>query len=96
MGGIEVVYLAGAFGNYVRLGSIVRIGVLEVTPRKIAAAGNTARRGAMMQLISPDCRPLPEVEHVLFAFEPGFQDPFIDRLRFTEMQPQILLASVYK
>ncbi len=56
---IEVVHLAGAFGNYVRLDSAVRIGLLEVAPCKITAAGNTALRGAKMLLLSPTPHPLP-------------------------------------
>ena len=50
---IEVVHLAGAFGNYVRFESAVRIGLLEMAPCKIAAAGNTALRGAKKLLLSP-------------------------------------------
>lgn len=79
---IRAVHLAGAFGNYVRLESAVRIGLLEVAPCKITAAGNTALRGAKILLLSGDPPPLPPIEHVPLAFEPGFQDTFIQCLHF--------------
>jgi len=79
---IEAVHLAGAFGNYVRRESAVRIGLLEMAPCKIIAAGNTALRGAKMMLLSAGIPPLPPIEHVSLAFEPGFQDTFIDCLKF--------------
>ncbi len=83
--GIEVVHLAGAFGNYVRLESAVRIGLLEVAPCKITAAGNTALRGAKLLLLSPDPPSLPPIEHVPLAFEPGFQEAFFACLKFPEL-----------
>jgi uncharacterized 2Fe-2S/4Fe-4S cluster protein (DUF4445 family) len=79
---IAVVHLAGAFGNYVRIESAVRIGLIEVAPDRISAAGNTALRGAKMMLLS-DSHALPRsIEHVALACEPGFQDAFIDSLHF--------------
>ncbi len=83
--GIEVVYLAGAFGNYVRRESAARIGLLEVAPCKVTAAGNTALRGAKLLLLSADSPSLPPIEHVPLAFEPGFQEAFIDCLKFPEL-----------
>jgi uncharacterized 2Fe-2S/4Fe-4S cluster protein (DUF4445 family) len=79
---IEAVHLAGAFGNYVRMESAVRVGLLETAPCKIIAAGNTALRGAKIMLLSAGIPPLPPIEHVPLAFEPGFQDTFIDCLKF--------------
>ncbi|MBZ5497642.1 MAG: ASKHA domain-containing protein [Acidobacteriia bacterium] len=79
---IEVVHLAGAFGNYVRIESAVRIGLLETAPCRINAAGNTALRGAKMMLLSPTPRPPVHVEHIPLASEPRFQDEFIACLQF--------------
>jgi uncharacterized 2Fe-2S/4Fe-4S cluster protein (DUF4445 family) len=79
---IDTVHLAGAFGNYVRMESAVRVGLVEAAPCKIVAAGNTALRGAKMVLLSAGIPPLPAIEHISLAFEPGFQDTFIDCLKF--------------
>jgi uncharacterized 2Fe-2S/4Fe-4S cluster protein (DUF4445 family) len=81
---IQKVHLAGAFGNYVRIESASRIGLLEVAPCKIVSAGNTALRGAKMVLLSPVRPPLPPMEHIPLASEPNFQNTFIDCLSFPD------------
>jgi uncharacterized 2Fe-2S/4Fe-4S cluster protein (DUF4445 family) len=79
---IAAVHLAGAFGNYVRIESAIRIGMLEVAPHRILPAGNTALRGAKMILLS-GTQSLPRtIEHVALARDPGFQEAFIDNLGF--------------
>jgi len=82
---LEVVHLAGAFGNYVRFESAVRIGLLELAPCKISAAGNTALRGAKQLLLSPGLHPSVPVEHVPLAFMTQFQDLFVRCLSFPVM-----------
>jgi len=82
---VEVVHLAGAFGNYVRIDSAVRIGLLETAPCRIHAAGNTALQGAKMTLLSPTLRFPGTIEHIALASEPKFQDTFIDCLPFPAM-----------
>ncbi len=82
---IEAVHLAGAFGNYVRIESAVRIGLLEMAPCRIKTAGNTALRGAKMMLLSPALFPQLPVEHIPLAFEPAFQDAFIACLQFPDL-----------
>jgi uncharacterized 2Fe-2S/4Fe-4S cluster protein (DUF4445 family) len=84
---IDTVYLAGAFGNYVRRESAVRIGLLETPPCRIAAAGNTALRGAKMVLLSSRIPPLVPIEHVPLASEPDFQETFIQCLNFPSFPP---------
>ncbi len=79
---IEVAHLAGAFGNYIRFESALRIGLLEMAPCKIRPAGNAALRGAKMILLSPSLLPSSPVEHIPLAFEPQFQQLFIDCLAF--------------
>lgn len=82
---IALVHLAGAFGNYVRLESAVRTGLLEIAPCRITSAGNTALRGVKMALLSPDL-PFPgPIEHVPLASEPGFQETFIECIAFPDM-----------
>lgn len=82
---IEVVHISGAFGNYVRIESAVRTGLLEIAPCRIEAAGNTALRGAKMVLLSPDLDFPGPIEHIPLASEPGFQDTFVACLQFPEM-----------
>ena len=85
---LRSVYLAGAFGNYVQIESAIRIGMIEVSPAIVHAAGNTALRGAKMMLAA-DARMLatgepvlPIVEHISLAAEPDFQDEFVGSMNF--------------
>ena len=85
---LDVLYLAGAFGNYVHVESARRIGLLDLDPRRIVPAGNTALRGTKMIALAPSRRAfyteeLPHcVEHVPLASDPEFQDTFVDCLAF--------------
>jgi uncharacterized 2Fe-2S/4Fe-4S cluster protein (DUF4445 family) len=80
---LQTVYLAGAFGNYVRVESAARIGLLEMDREQVVSAGNTALRGAKLMLLSEN-RPIPEIEHVSLAADAGFQDTFVDCMRFPD------------
>lgn len=79
---VEHVYLAGAFGNYVRIVSACRVGLLELAGEKIIPAGNTALRGAKMVLLAPGIDNKVSVEHVSLESYPSFQDTFVDCLAF--------------
>jgi uncharacterized 2Fe-2S/4Fe-4S cluster protein (DUF4445 family) len=81
--------LAGAFGNYIRADSARRIGLLPANNEvPVEAAGNTALRGARMLLLEPYQRDrrldrlARIVQHVELAALPGFQDAFVDEMRF--------------
>ena len=82
------VFLAGAFGNYVRGESARRIGLLPPWIDHPTSAGNTALRGARMLLLSVSRREpmlktvLSCTEHVELAADPGFQDAFVNCMRF--------------
>jgi uncharacterized 2Fe-2S/4Fe-4S cluster protein (DUF4445 family) len=82
------VFLAGAFGNYVRGSSARRIGLLPSWADTPIAAGNTALRGARMLLLAVTRRQqildsvLSSTEHVELATDPRFQDTFGERMRF--------------
>ena len=82
VGEVEHVYLAGAFGNYVRIASACRIGLLEIPGAKIIPAGNTALRGAKMALLAPGIDNQVSVTHVSLESYPSFQDTFVDCLTF--------------
>jgi uncharacterized 2Fe-2S/4Fe-4S cluster protein (DUF4445 family) len=79
------VYLAGAFGNYVRVSSAERIGLLEIDPDRVEPAGNTALRGAKLALLHPEALEAIQVDHIELASEPGFQDTFVECLTFPEV-----------
>jgi uncharacterized 2Fe-2S/4Fe-4S cluster protein (DUF4445 family) len=83
---IRTVYLAGAFGNYVRIASARRIGLLEVESSRVVPAGNTALRGVRMALLCPSRRETwfedirARTEHVPLASDPHFEEVFLDCL----------------
>jgi uncharacterized 2Fe-2S/4Fe-4S cluster protein (DUF4445 family) len=82
------VFLAGAFGNYVRGESARRIGLLPGWVDHPTSAGNTALRGARMLLLSVSRREqildlvLSCTEHVELAADPRFQDAYVECMRF--------------
>ncbi|MEA1959742.1 MAG: ASKHA domain-containing protein [Bacillota bacterium] len=82
------VYLAGAFGNYLRSESMMRIGLLpEVETDKIINIGNAAAQGAILALLFDDkmkeSRSLKEnVRYVELAEQKDFQDIFLKNLNF--------------
>jgi len=80
---LRTVYLAGAFGNYVRIESAARIGLLEMAGERVVSAGNTALRGAKLILLSEDVS-MPKVEHVSLAADAGFQETFVDCMGFPD------------
>jgi uncharacterized 2Fe-2S/4Fe-4S cluster protein (DUF4445 family) len=90
------VFLAGAFGNYVRGRSARRIGLLPPWADQPTAAGNSALRGARMLLLAPSRRAgileavLARTEHIELACDPGFQDAFVDCMRFPEGESPVI------
>ena len=85
---IEQILLAGAFGNYIRVQSALRIGLLPaVRPERIHFVGNAASSGARMILVSRACREQAgelarRIEYVEIAHQPNFHDVFADSLLF--------------
>ena len=79
------VFLAGAFGNYVRIAAAVRIGLLPVDPAIVLAAGNTALLGARLALNHDDhayAAIRAHTRHVELKIEPSFDDTYIDAMGF--------------
>jgi uncharacterized 2Fe-2S/4Fe-4S cluster protein (DUF4445 family) len=85
IGEVAHVYLAGAFGNYVRIPSACRVGLLEVAGEKVIPAGNTALRGAKMALLAPGIDNIVSVTHIGLESHPAFQDTFVDCLAFPQI-----------
>lgn len=89
---LATVFLAGAFGNFIRTSSAMRIGLLpQMAPEKIKQVGNTALRGAKMALLSLKERAYAEelrrkTVHVDLSLEPEFQMEFGMAMMFPEKE----------
>lgn len=84
VGALKSIYLAGAFGNYLRIESAIGIGLIEAPRELIHSAGNTALRGAKMLLLASDEPALPPIKHVSLATHPAFQNEFANCMTFPE------------
>jgi len=85
---IERILLAGAFGNYIRPESALRIGLLPaVGVERIHSIGNAAASGAQMILLSRHYRKQAgelarRIKYVEIAHEPDFQMVFAESMSF--------------
>ncbi len=83
---IQSVLLAGAFGNYIRPASAIRIGLLPNVPLdRIHFVGNAAASGAQMLLLCDECRQRAarlarRIQYVEIAHEKDFTDVFADAM----------------
>lgn len=82
--GIDRVFIAGAFGNYINPESAKFLGLIpDIPTEKISFVGNTALAGAKMALVSKDVRKTAQrlarwIRYVELMAEPGFQREFIN------------------
>lgn len=82
------IYLAGAFGTYIKPEDAIFLGLLPpVPPARIKAAGNTAGMGAIISILSHTAltglaRITQKVEHVELAGIPEFTTVFADAMLF--------------
>lgn len=87
--GVDVIYLAGAFGNYIRVASARAIGLLPVGGA-VEPVGNSSLRGARMLLLTPSGRTgrMRKIgamsRHVELAADAEFQDLFARMMSFSE------------
>ncbi len=87
---IDIVMLAGAFGNYIRPESALRIGLFpQVHIDRIVQVGNAAGEGAKALLLSSENRRLVEklvadIHYIELANHENFQSVFIESLKFPE------------
>ena len=85
---ISHIYLAGAFGSYIKKESAVRIGLIpDIPEEKITHTGNCAGTGALMALLNPNVitdmeRSAEKIMHVELAGEEKFQELFMRFLAF--------------
>lgn len=86
--GLDALYLAGAFGNYIDIDRALEIGLLPPVPReRIFSIGNGAGRGVQMCLLDQAemdrCKALPaSIEHVELATNPKFMETYIMSMNF--------------
>ena len=87
---LDRVLLAGAFGNFIRARSALRVGLLPPVPRhKVEFIGNAAGTGAKMVLAGKSCRAeaeaiAKETEYIELAGRPDFQMEFAAAMMFPE------------
>ena len=87
---VQRVLLAGAFGNFVRAASVIRIGLLPDVPvEKVEFIGNAAGTGSRMVLMGKACREAADriaktTEYVELAGRPDFQAAFAEAMLFPE------------
>ena len=85
---IKHILIAGAFGNYIRRESALKIGLLPDVPiERIRFIGNAASCGAQMMLINHKWRTQARelarsVEYVEIAGEPGFAELYVNSMSF--------------
>jgi uncharacterized 2Fe-2S/4Fe-4S cluster protein (DUF4445 family) len=87
---IDVIYLAGALGNYVNPYSAMRIGLIPITAvEKIVSLGNAASAGAKMALLSKrhwekSSEIVEHLEHVELSMQPEFYESFVAAMDFPD------------
>lgn len=85
---VEIVYLAGGFGNYMNARNAARIGLIpENFAEKVSCVGNAAGEGAKIALLNKKERheaekAVQKIEFLELAACPEFQDCFVDELGF--------------
>ena len=85
---IKHILLAGAFGNYIRRESALRIGLLpDVPAERIVFVGNAAASGAQIILLSSQSRTQARklarrIKYVEIAHEKEFESVFTDSMSF--------------
>lgn len=81
---VKVLYLAGAFGNYVNRASARRIGLIDFPDERLEPAGNTALLGAKMALFGDGeyAAIRARTEHISLASDAEFQDTYVDEMLF--------------
>lgn len=87
---IDQILLAGAFGNYIRVESAIRIGLIPAIDRdKVISIGNGAGSGSKLALICEAEMQLAkklakEAEHVELAASPYYQIELMEKMLFPE------------
>lgn len=89
--GLERLYLAGGFANYINVRNAIEIGFLAPAPEeRIVKTGNASLSGARQMLLSRRKRGMIEaivrrVEHIELETTPDFFDVFVEACQFKPM-----------
>ncbi len=92
---IERLYLAGGFGNYIRVESAIRIGLLpKELVKRIVPIGNAAGTGARFALKSTDFeknikRVLETSEYIELSMRQDFNDAYVAAMIFENSPPDL-------
>jgi uncharacterized 2Fe-2S/4Fe-4S cluster protein (DUF4445 family) len=83
--GLDKIYLAGGFGNFVNLDSAIAVGILPGAKGKLIKVGNGALTGARQMLLCRQRRNdaeriAPKIEHVKLSNEEDFLNRYIKEL----------------
>ncbi len=87
---VTTLYLAGAFGNYIKRSSARRIGLLPFTPEQVMPVGNSALLGAKLALFLGDGLGTEgqfddirgNIRHVSLHADPQFMETYVDEMSF--------------
>jgi len=80
---IQEIYIAGGFGNYIRIENLLATGMVETSEEKIHKMGNTALIGAKMFLFGNGelaSEILGKASHVNLEGFPEFQDIYVSKM----------------
>ena len=86
---LDEILLAGAFGNYIRVESAIRIGLIPPIPKeKVISIGNAAGAGARLALLSEKEMDVVKqlagiAEHIELAVSPDYQIELMERMMFS-------------
>jgi uncharacterized 2Fe-2S/4Fe-4S cluster protein (DUF4445 family) len=83
---IEEVFLAGAFGSFLRVENVLRVGLLPEIP-KVTLLGNAAGEGAKLCVVDEDklndvCNILTKIKYLELSYRSDFNDEFVRRIKF--------------
>ena len=93
--GVDKLYLAGGFANYVDVENAVSIGFIANLPaERIAKVGNAALEGATLMLVSDNMRRVAEdmvgrIQHIELETTPDFFEIFVEGCLFNPMDRSI-------
>jgi len=85
---VDRIRLAGAFGSHLSASHSMDLGLIPQIPQdRASSAGNAAGTGALMALLSKECRHeieqvIRRVEKIETAIEPRFQEHFVASMSF--------------
>ena len=97
--GLDNLFLAGGFANYINVKNAINIGFITNAPfSKISKAGNTALEGATLMLVSKKMRCVAEnivkkIQHIELETAPDFFEIFVDGCMLKPMPQKLSSAT---